>query len=66
MPNLIHQARDFYHGTVAELKKCTWPTWTELRESTVVVIIAVAMLSLFVFVTDYLIQLGIRAVTAGF
>lgn len=66
MPNPIHQVRDFYQSIVTELKKCTWPTWLELRESTVVVTIAVLLLSVFVFLTDYVIQLAIRAVTASF
>ncbi|OGV72283.1 MAG: preprotein translocase subunit SecE [Lentisphaerae bacterium RIFOXYB12_FULL_65_16] len=66
MRNPIHLVRDFYHSTVTELKKCTWPTWSELQESTVVVTFAVALLSVFVFTTDYVIQLAIRAVTASF
>jgi preprotein translocase subunit SecE len=38
--------------TREELKKCTWPTWAELRGSSVVVLISIALLGLFTFVVD--------------
>ena len=52
--NLITSIRTFYTDIVAELKKCTWPPWQELRESTVVVIISVALLSIYVCGLDFL------------
>ena len=38
--------------TREELKKCSWPTWEELKGSTVVITISIALLGLFVFVVD--------------
>ncbi len=38
---------------VAELQKATWPTRTELRDSTIVVIIAAAILGLFTAISDF-------------
>jgi preprotein translocase subunit SecE len=38
--------------TTEELKKCTWPTWDELKGSTVVVMISILLLGLFTFVVD--------------
>ena len=38
---------------VAELQKATWPTRTELRDSTVVVIVAAAILGLFTAISDF-------------
>ncbi|MCK5801326.1 MAG: preprotein translocase subunit SecE [Lentisphaeria bacterium] len=52
MANLIVKIRTLYQDTVAELKKCTWPTRAELAESTIVVIFSVIALSLFVLVAD--------------
>ena len=52
--NLITSIRTIYADIVAELKKCTWPTWRELRESTVVVIVSVVLLSLYVWGLDTL------------
>jgi preprotein translocase SecE subunit len=52
MINPIHKIRDSYNATVSELKKCTWPNWHELWESTLVVIVSAIVLSLFVLVVD--------------
>ena len=38
--------------TREELKKCTWPTWDELKGSTVVVSISILLLGLLTFVVD--------------
>ena len=43
--NYVQQTRD-------ELRKCTWPTWDELKGSTVVVSISTALLGLFIFLVD--------------
>ena len=39
--------------TREELKKCTWPTWVELKGSTVLVFITIMMLGLFTVVIDW-------------
>ena len=38
--------------TREELRKCTWPTWDELKGSTAVVTISILLLSAFTFVVD--------------
>jgi preprotein translocase subunit SecE len=40
--------------TREELKKCTWPTWEELKGSTVLVFVTVLMLGLFTVVVDFI------------
>ncbi|MSU19829.1 MAG: preprotein translocase subunit SecE [Pedosphaera sp.] len=42
--------------TREELRKCTWPSFEELRESTVVVIITIALLGLFTVTVDFLVS----------
>ena len=42
----------YWRQTVGELKKCTWPTWDELKGSTVVVMVAIVLLGLFTFLVD--------------
>jgi preprotein translocase subunit SecE len=42
----------YWEEMMEELKKCTWPTWAELKGSTVVVAISVALLGIFTFVVD--------------
>jgi preprotein translocase subunit SecE len=42
----------YVQETREELKKCSWPTWVELRGSTVLIITTVALLGLFVVIVD--------------
>ena len=53
MKNPFRSVRIFAGETVAELKKATWPTRAELRDSTVVVIIAMALLGTFTSIADF-------------
>lgn len=43
---------EFFAGAKVELKKVSWPTKNELKDSTVVVIVSVLMLAFFVGVVD--------------
>lgn len=45
---------DYVKATREELKKCSWPTWDELKGSTVVVFIAIAILGGFTVAVDRL------------
>jgi len=56
------QVREFVKEVQVESTKVSWPTRIELRDSTVVVIIAVLIISIFVGVVDYFLQLGVRLV----
>jgi len=42
----------YWQQTMEELRKCTWPTWDELKGSTVVVSISILLLGLLTFVVD--------------
>jgi len=56
----LKRMTSYVQETKQELHKCTWPTRSELRGSTVVVVIAMALLSAFTvgvdFVVSYIIQ----------
>ena len=43
----------YVQQTREELKKCTWPTWDELKGSTVVVMISITLLGVFTFLMDH-------------
>ena len=45
LTNYVQQTRE-------ELRKCTWPTWDELKGSTVVVSISMLILGIFVVLVD--------------
>jgi preprotein translocase subunit SecE len=42
----------YWRQTMEELKKCTWPSWEELKGSTLVVSVAIVMLGGFTFLVD--------------
>jgi preprotein translocase subunit SecE len=52
----------FVQETREELKKCSWPTWQELKGSTVVVTISIALLGAFTVLVDYLLHLAVRVI----
>ena len=47
----------FFEDVVKEMKKVTWPTQAELKESTVVVIVVCLILAAFTYVIDMGVQL---------
>jgi preprotein translocase subunit SecE len=53
MKNPFRSVRIFTVETIDELKKATWPTRSELRDSTIVVIIAAVILGLFTSISDF-------------
>jgi preprotein translocase subunit SecE len=42
----------YMRETGQEMKRVSWPTWRELRESTLVVLATVAVVTVFIFVVD--------------
>jgi preprotein translocase subunit SecE len=57
---MFEKIRKFFSEIVSELKKVTWPTREELKESTKLVIIATFVVTLFVGLVDQLLTLIIR------
>ncbi len=45
----------FFDDVMKEMKKVTWPTKDELKESTVVVIVSCLMIAAFTYVIDMVI-----------
>ena len=48
--------------TREELRKCSWPTWQELKGSTALITIMVALLGGFIVLTDFVLQAIWRAI----
>jgi preprotein translocase subunit SecE len=53
MKNPFSSIRIFTVEMIDELKKASWPTRMELRDSTVVVIVAAVLLGLFTSIGDF-------------
>ena len=59
---LLLRMKNYVLETREELKKCTWPTWAELKGSTVVVMVTVLMLGLFTVMVDVIIASFIKLI----
>ena len=55
----VARVREFVKDVQVESTKVSWPTRNELRDSTIVVIVAVLILTVFVYATDSALRLTI-------
>jgi preprotein translocase subunit SecE len=53
MKNPFRSTRIFFGEMIGELKKASWPSRLELRDSTIVVIVATVVLGLFTSICDF-------------
>jgi len=53
MANPFRSVRIFASELTAELQKASWPTREELKDSTIVVIVACLLLGLFTSISDF-------------
>lgn len=63
MKNPFSSIRLFYKEMMVELKKASWPSKTELRDSTIVVLIATVLLGSFIALTDFSLMNGVTFLT---
>lgn len=63
MANPFRKIRNFYGETATELKKTVWPTRQELRDSTIVVIIAMVLLGGFIALADFSVYSWVQLLT---
>ena len=50
----IRQLATYVQETREELKKCSWPSWVELKGSTALIMVSIALLGAFTMVVDRL------------
>jgi preprotein translocase subunit SecE len=55
---------NYVRETKEELKKCTWPSWDELKGSTVVVLLSILGLGLFTVLIDLVLAFFVKGITA--
>jgi preprotein translocase subunit SecE len=53
----VRRFAGYIQETREELKKCSWPTWQELKGSTVVIAISIALFGAFVMAADQCLSL---------
>ena len=49
----LKRISNYVDQTREELRKCTWPTWDELKGSTVLVFVTVLILGMFTVLVDW-------------
>ena len=54
--SVMQQIRDYTKDVGAELRKVSWPTRNELRDSTVVVIVTVLLVAAFIGIVDQILN----------
>ena len=64
MKNPFTSIRHFYKEMLIELKKASWPSKVELRDSTVVVLIATAILGTYIALIDFSLMNGVELLTS--
>lgn len=55
----MDQMREFVKDVRVESAKVSWPTRTELRDSTAVVLVTVLLVAAFIFVVDQILTFGV-------
>ena len=59
---LMNKAQSFLTEVRAEAYKVSWPSRDEVRQSTIVVILAVWIMAAFIFVVDWILNQGAQAI----
>lgn len=54
----------FLRETTQEMKRVSWPGMHELRESTIVVLVTVFVITVLLFAVDKILDLGIKQLIA--
>ena len=57
---MVQKVTNFFQETQQELKKVTWPTWNEVWQATLVVIVVTFFASAFIAACDFCISTILR------
>ena len=55
--------RAYLEETREEMKRCTWPTWPELKGSTAVVMVSIGLLGAFTVAVDVVFALAVNFIS---
>ncbi len=59
---MVAKIKKFVNEVTSEMKKVSWPTKEQLRESTVVVIVVTAIITAFTFIVDEIMAVVMNAI----
>ena len=64
MADTLRSVRDFLGDVQIEMQKVTWPDWPQLKNSTFVIVVFVAVLAFVIFLMDFLSLNLVRLLTS--
>jgi len=59
---MLARFTQYLRETAMEMKRVSWPSLFELRESTIVVLVTVSVITVILFVVDKILDLGIKQI----
>ncbi len=63
----MNKVSNYFRESYRELlEKVSWPTWTQLQQSTVIVLVATILITAIVWVMDLLAQAGLKFIYSLF
>lgn len=57
---MLQKLQAYLRDTGQEMKRVSWPTLAELKESTIVVIVTVVVITMFIFIVDKAMDLTVK------
>ncbi len=59
---MLMRFTQFLRETSMEMKRVSWPSIAELKESTIVVLVTVLVITVFLYAVDKILDLGIKQI----
>jgi preprotein translocase SecE subunit len=59
---MVNRFTQFVRETVLEMKRVSWPSVAELKESTIVVLVTVLVITVMLFAVDNILDLGMQQI----
>ncbi len=60
---MVNKFSSYLRETSQELKRVSWPSVAELKESTVVVLVTVTVITVLLYAVDWIFNLGMQTIT---
>ena len=59
---MLARFTSYLKETVMEMKRVSWPGMSELRESTIVVLVTVTVITVLLYAVDKVLDLGVKQI----
>ena len=59
---MVGRLTQFMREAAQEMKRVSWPSMAELKESTIVVLVTVTIITIFLFAVDKILDIGMQTI----